>query len=266
MQSKLKFIDAHGHLNFTDYDNDRDQVIERSRNLNVGMITIGTDLKSSNKAVNLAELNDDIWAVVGIHPTETNNDHDEYASQASVVIKKLANNNRVLGIGECGLDYFHSKPEDMAMQREIFNKQINIANELDKPLMLHTRSSKDGTNAYQESIEILKKTAKVGFNFHFFAGNKKDLQDILDIGGFVSFTGVITFTHDYDELIKYVPIDRVMVETDCPFVAPIPHRGKRNEPSFVIETAKAIASIRGEDEEIVRAQLLRNTIKFFHII
>lgn len=263
MQSRLKFIDAHGHLNFTDYDNDRDQVIERSRNFNVGMITVGTDLESSDKAVKLAELHNNIWAVVGIHPTKAGS---EYGGQTSVLVEELAKNKRVVGIGECGLDYFHSKPEDMAIQRELFNNHIRLANHLNKPLMLHIRNGKNGTNAYKEAIEILRQSAKVSFNFHFFAGNKQDLQDILDIGGFVSFTGVITFTHDYDELVKYAPIDRIMVETDCPFVAPIPHRGKRNEPAFVVETAKAIARIRGEDEEITRKQLLENTINFFNII
>ncbi len=252
----MKYFDIHGHLNFAEYDGDREKVINRARELNVGMITVGTDYESSKRAVELARDNDDMWATVGIHPTEGGD---------PISLKELAENPKTVAIGECGLDYFHSRTEDIENQRKMFEEHIVLANRVGKPLMLHIRNGKAGGNAYQEAIGILKKQAKVRANFHFFAGTIQDLKDILDMGGMVSFTGVITFTNDYDELVRYAPIDRMVSETDCPFVAPAPHRGKRNEPAFVVETVKAIARVRGEDETKVATQLALNAVKFFNL-
>jgi TatD DNase family protein len=273
MSKNLRYIDIHGHLNFSEYDADRDACLARCNEAGVGMITVGTSVETSRGAVELAEKTPNMWATVGIHPTETDTaktalDEDEKDFQE---LRRLALNPKVVAIGECGLDYFHTEPSAIPAQKEMFERHIAIANEVKKPLMLHVRSGKKkgdmaAGNAYADALLILKKSAKVPFNFHFFAGSIDDMNAIFAAGGTISFTGVLTFTHDYDELIKSTPLDLIMTETDCPYVAPVPFRGKRNEPAHVVEVAKAIARIRGEDPEKVAAVLLDNARRFFFMV
>ncbi|MFA6273269.1 MAG: TatD family hydrolase [Candidatus Paceibacterota bacterium] len=253
--TELKFFDIHGHLNFADYDKDRDEVVNRALENGVWQTAIGTDRESSAQALLLAEKYENgVYAIIGAHPT-TNEEFDyEF-------YKKLATNPKVVAIGECGLDYFR---DGNKKQEEIFRKQIELANEIEKPLMLHIRNGKN-ISAYRLAAEILKEKAKVIFNSHFFAGNLEEARLLLDLGATFSFTGVITFTNDYDEIIKYLPLERIMAETDCPFVTPLPHRGKRNEPVYVIEVVKKIAEIRNEDLEKVRKQLFQNSFAFFNL-
>ncbi len=258
----MKYIDIHGHINSTEYDADREEAIARAKGAGVGIISVGTDLESSRKCVALAEAHDEMWATIGIHPTDTG----PSAVFEHSAFRELAKHPKVVAIGECGLDYMHSRPEDMDAQRELFKQHIALANEIGKPLMLHVRNAKSGIpNAYAEALEILRTHAKVRSNFHFFAGTLEDMNAALEIGCSVSFTGVLTFARSYDEFIKKVPLERIMSETDCPFVTPIPYRGKRNEPSYVIEVVKAIAKIRGEDEGKIADQLLANAKDFFAI-
>jgi TatD DNase family protein len=262
----FKYIDIHGHVNFPDYDTDREATIERAQKAGVAMITIGTDIELSAKAVQLATAHENMWAIVGIHPTEENKERVDFGA-----LEKIAAHPKVVAIGECGLDYFHAKPEDVPAQREIFEKHIVLAQKIGKPLMLHVRNGKNvGStspigNAYQDVLLMLKKYPDVKANFHFFAGSMSDLKDIIARGYSVSFTGVVSFTHDYDELLKVAPISQIMSETDCPFVPPVPYRGKRNEPAYVIETVKAIARIRGEDEASVAEKLVQNAKDFFSL-
>ena len=275
----MHYIDIHGHINFPEFDEDREEVIKRAQKAAVGIITVGTDLESSKMCVELVEKHDEMWAIIGMHPTEASGSRGNEAFDM-VAFQELAKHPKVVAIGECGLDYFHSclpsgtaKPENIAHQKEVFLKHIELANEVRKPLMLHVRNRSishplggvEGVNAYQEVIQILKAHAKVPANFHFFAGTMGDMKAALAIGCSISFTGVITFARSYDELIKAVPLERVMTETDCPYVTPIPHRGKRNEPSYVIEVVKQIAKIRGESEEKVAEQVLLNARNFFGI-
>jgi len=319
----MKYIDIHGHINFAVYDSDREEVIERSRDLGVGIITVGTDLKSSVDCVKLAEKHDDMWAIIGLHPTNTGESFNDPLETGIGNMKEvrqpvrngqgfdrkefleLAKHPKVVAIGECGLDYFHSKVDDFARQEEVFIEHIKVANEVGKPLMIHARNGaqidtkskiSDSVNshplggrgslrfplagfeersyspqkdapisAYQNTIQILKKYSKVPADFHFFAGTEDDMKAILQIGCSVSFTGVITFARSYDNLIRNVPLDKIMSETDCPYVAPIPHRGKRCEPSYVIEVVKQIAKIRNEDEDAISSALLNNARRFFRI-
>lgn len=270
----MKYIDIHSHVYFPDYDSDREAVISRAQAAGIGIITVGTDLESSHQAIKLAETHESMWAIVGLHPVDANlSDVGGTPVFDYEAFKKLALHPKVVAIGECGLDYFHT-PFDTARQREVFIRHINLANEVGKPLMLHVRNGKNGTktaigetmaNAYQEALSILKQYAKVPFNFHFFAGTPQDLNDIIAAGGYVSFTGVITFVRDYDELVARVPLDRIMSETDAPFVSPAPYRGKRNEPAYVVEVAKKIAEIRNEKDEIIAAALVKNAKMFFRI-
>lgn len=256
----MKYIDIHGHLNFAAFDADREEAYKRAHEADVGMITVGTDLETSASGVALAESHEGMWATVGIHPTDSPLEENPVNK-----LEELARHPKVVAIGECGLDYFHAKPAEFPAQKKIFEEHIILANKVGKPLMLHVRNGAKGLNAYQEAIDILKKHAKVRANFHFFAGTLQDLKDIIEMGNTVSFTGVITFTPDYDGLVKYVPLDRVMSETDCPFVAPAPYRGKRNEPAYVTEVVKAIARIKGEEIDSVAEQIMENAKDFFGI-
>lgn len=270
----LTYFDIHGHINFPEYDADREEVIGRAHDAGVGIITVGTGLESSRQAITLAETHEHMWAVVGIHPTDT---HADVAGKEFEGIKALATHPKVVAIGECGLDYFHSRPEDISKQQDLFKQHIALANEIGKPLMLHVRNAKPNSkggsveidpleyNAYREVIEILKSRAHVRANFHFFAGTVQDAQDIVAMGNTISFTGVLTFARNYDEVVRSVPITSIMSETDCPYVAPIPYRGKRCEPVHVIETIKKIAEIRGESVEVIAEALMNNAGNFFSI-
>lgn len=258
----MRYIDIHCHLDFPDYGTELSEVLMRMKEREVGAITIGTDLESAKRAVKIAEENENVWACIGAHPEET--EFDE------VLFEKLVVNERVVAIGECGLDFFRLKPEELERERErqtiLFKQQIEFALKYNKPLMLHCRSGL--RDAYDDTLQILagyKKEwgDKLRGNAHFFAGSIKQAKKFFDLGFAISFTGVVTFTHDYDEVIKFAPTDSIMSETDSPFVAPVPHRGKRNEPTFVIEVAKKIAELRGEEEELVRLQLLENARKMF---
>lgn len=280
---EMRYIDIHGHLNFAAYDADRDAVIERARQAEVGIVNVGSEYQTSLKAVELARKNENMWAVVGVHPVHTvPSNHDEQEFGASGKIKEnilsqkgedidlnkyveLARDEKVIAIGECGLDYFHLDDELRKEQIKGFEKMIALAEEVKKPLMLHLRNG-SGKSAYNDAYEILKNHPNVKGDLHFFAGSIEEAKPFLDLGYYFSFTGVITFARSYDEVIKYIPLNRIMSETDCPYVAPIPYRGKRNEPSYVVEVVKAIAKIKGEEEEKVRVQVLENACKFFTII
>jgi len=243
-----KYFDIHSHLNFKDYDGDLEEVIERLKDTETHTIVVGTDYESSKKALDLAEKYEGIYASIGIHPIDSKN------SDISL-FRELAKNKKVVAIGECGLDFYHAKkPEDFDRQKKLFLDQIDLALECDKPLMIHAR------DAYEEILEILKQYPKLRGNIHFFAGDKDIAKKFFDLGFTISFTGVITFTSDYDEVIRSAPLNMIMSETDAPYVAPAPHRGKRNEPAFVCEVVKKIAEIRGEDLETVKATLVNNAL------
>ena len=219
-----------------------------------------------------------VYAIIGLHPVHTGKSfHDEkelgeggkaFTSRGEdfdyEYYKKLAEHPKAVGIGECGLDYYRLETGSEQKQKQAFSAHIALANGTKKPLMLHVRSG-SGKSAYREALSILKREAKVGGNFHFFAGSWDEAREVLDAGFYLSFTGVLTFARTYDEIVKNTPIDRIMSETDSPYVAPVPYRGKRNEPLYVKEVVKAIAQVRGADEESVRAQLLKNAEIFFSI-
>jgi TatD DNase family protein len=269
----MKYFDAHTHVNFVAYKDDREETIERSRAQGVGMNVVGTQLDTSRSAVELAEKHEHVFATIGLHPIHTSKSyHDEkelgeggkeFTSRGevfdAVAYEMLGASKKVIAIGECGLDYFRLEEETKKMQAGAFIEQIELANRLQKPLMLHIR------NAYDDALEILKAHAKVRGDVHFFAGDWSVAKRFLDEGFTLSFTGVITFTHDYDEVVKNAPLYMLLSETDAPYVTPAPHRGKRNEPAYVEMVVRAIAEIRGEDFETVRAQLMSNVERVFGI-
>ena len=233
------------------------------------MINVGTSLATSREAVVLAEKHQNgVYAIVGLHPAD---DADELAAFDAEAYRALAAHPKVVGIGECGLDYFRL-PEDAAersrvieRQKEAFMAQIALANECGKSLMLHVRASAKSSDAYQDAIAMLKEHAKVKGNSHFFAGTVEDARGFLDIGYTMSFTGVITFAREYAELVEYVPLDMMHAETDCPFVAPMPYRGKRNEPSYVSEVVDKIARIKKLPLEEVEQALLANARRLWGV-
>ncbi|MBI2100486.1 MAG: TatD family hydrolase [Candidatus Vogelbacteria bacterium] len=248
----LRLIDAHAHLQFPQFGDDRAQVIERTRAAGIGVINVGTDLETSRQAVILAEQNEKMWATVGIHPTDIDQEFDE------VAFLTLARHKKVVAIGECGLDYFHLKGDKKRKKQiEIFERQIELAKTVNKPLMIHCR------NAYSEVLSILSNFQYPISNLHFFAGDWPTARKFLDLGCTLSFTGVITFTNQYDEVIEKMPLDRLLIETDCPFVAPAPYRGKRNEPSYVIEVARRVAELQSSSFEAIAATTLANTRRLF---
>ena len=253
MNNLPKYFDIHSHLNFSDYDLDREQVINRLKETSTHTITVGTDFESSKRAVDLADKHEEIYACIGIHPV------DDSAQQFRISdFEPLISHPKVVAIGECGLDFFHAdKSTDYDRQEKLFLDQITFAIIHNKPIMIHAR------DAYKEILEILESLKEVHKNrlrgnVHFFAGNLDFAKRFFDIGFTVSFTGVITFTRDYDEVIKSAPISMIMSETDAPYVAPVPYRGQRNEPSYVSRVVKRIAEIQEEDEEIVKVALVSN--------
>ncbi len=257
----MKYIDIHCHLNLEQFDLDYKDAISRAEEKEIGMIIVGTNLKTSEKAIKIAEENKNIWAIVGLHPTEIPCEAFDYDSYL-----KLAQHKKVVGIGETGFDYFRHGYESKNTQREIFEKQIAIANEVKKPLMLHLRSGiNPDENAYKDALEVIKNHSKVNGDAHFFAGSWEEGKNFLDLGFRLSFTGVITFARNYDEIIINTPLNMIMSETDAPFVAPVPHRGERNEPVYVMEVAHTIASIKKEPLEKVLPHIVDNAKKLFLI-
>jgi len=256
-----KYVDIHSHLQFPQYDQDRGEVLARMQEAGVWTITVGTDLTHSEEAVSFAHEHEGVFATVGLHPnsaSEEQFDEDSYA--------KLVSDEKIVAVGECGLDYYRSDVRDANVKRrqhEQFEKQITFALAHNKPLMLHCRPSHGSMDAYEDVLAILKAFPKARGNTHFFVGTSKIAKGFLGLGFTLSFTGVLTFARDYDETVRYVPLESILVETDAPFAAPVPHRGKRNEPAYVAEVVKAVARIRGEKEEVVRAAVLDNAVRVF---
>jgi TatD DNase family protein len=253
-----KYFDIHSHLNFPDYEKDWDEVMQRLRDTETHTIVVGTDYESSEKAVELADKYEGMYACIGVHPVD-----DPKRVFEKEKFEELVKNPKVVAVGECGMDFFHAdKTGDYERQKELFLAQVEFAIEHDKPVMIHARS------AYSEILDILEPLKRehrdrLWGDVHFFAGDVETAKRFLNIGFTMSFTGVITFVRDYDEVMKFLPLESIMSETDAPFVAPVPYRGKRNEPSYVNEVVKKIAEIRGEDLEVVQKTLISNALRVF---
>jgi len=257
----MKYIDIHSHLNFPDYDADREAVLARMSETETGTIVVGTDFESSKRAVELAEKHDNIWACIGVHPVD-----DPKVTFEKEKFEELMKSAKVVAIGECGLDFFHvDKIQDFERQKSLFMEQVSFAIEHKKPIMIHAR------DAYEELLEILEPLKRehgeaLRGDVHFFAGDLKIAQRFWNIGFTTSFTGVITFARNYDDVVMNAPLEMLMSETDAPFVTPAPYRGKKNEPSYVSEVVKKIAEVRGEDFETVRKALLDNACRVFGVV
>jgi len=286
----VKYIDIHAHVNFKIFDEDRDLVIRRALDNNIGIINVGTQFNTSKKAVEMTnEYEDGVYATIGLHPIHTSasfhdeaeigSETEEFESHGEIFDKEkyreLVSLGKVVAIGECGLDYFHLDEDSITKQKNAFISQIEFANEVNLPLMIHLRNNEEdlSRNVYAEALDILKKYSKVKGDIHFFCGTLEDAMGFIDFGFTISFTGAITYPQrknrarivDYDEVIKNIPLNMIMTDTDTPYVAPVPYRGKRNEPSYVVEIVKKIAEIKGLSEEEVSRTIVNNAKRVFVI-
>lgn len=258
-----EYIDTHAHLNLDVFQDDWREVVHRAHAAGVAIINVGIDRATSERAVAMAhEFSSGVYAIVGQHPNT-----EEVFSAA--FYRSLAVDPKVVGIGECGLDYFHRNDEaHVEAQRVVFLAQIELANELGLPLMVHTRDAKGNSasaqgvggagTVYEDILAFMQQHARVPGNIHFFAGTAAQAARFQSIGCSVSFTGVITFSQDYTDAVRQTPLSGLHAETDCPYVAPVPYRGRRAEPHMVREVYKKIAAIRGDEFETVRRQLVMN--------
>ncbi len=261
------YIDIHSHLYFPDFDADREDEIQKLKDAKIATISIGVDFESSQKCIEFAEKHDNLFACVGQYPSDLTID-----SVFDDRLTNLAQHPRVVAIGECGLDYFRMSPDDTELkdiQKKVFISHIELSLSTGKPLMLHIRpKDKIDFDAYKDTLDILESYAQIHGdrlrgNVHFFIGSMEILKRFLAIGFSVSFGGVLTFTHEYDECVRSIPPLQLMSETDAPLVAPVPYRGKRNSPLYVPYVVQKIAEIRGESLETVRMALRDNAVRHF---
>ncbi len=286
-------FDSHCHPQFPQYDSDREEMIKRNLDKGVSMIAVGADLETSKQAIELANKYDSspspdgfgragIWATVGLHPDEIKDDFkiEDY--------KILATDKKVVAIGEVGLDYYRKEKEQSfdqikTRQKEVFKQFLDLAIQYDKPVVLHARDAGKGSigKVHADMIEILNTKYLIpNTNLrgvaHSFTGSIEEAQKYLDLGFYLGLNGIITFTKEYDELIKYLPLSKILIETDAPWLTPAPYRGNpnlpkmedgrvRNEPFGVIEVAKKIALLKNIPFEMVVEEAFINTQKLFKI-
>lgn len=251
--------DSHCHLNYKGLAEEQGAVLERARARGVtAMLNIATRESEWDAVVATAEREPDVWATVGIHPHEA--DQHEHVDTAKLV--ERARHPRIVGLGESGLDYHYDR-SDRARQRSSFRAHIAAARETGLPIVVHTREAEDDTAAIL--ADELGKGSYTGV-IHCFTGTGAFANKVLKLGFFISISGIVTFKNarDLQETAARVPADRLLIETDAPFLAPVPHRGKPGEPAFVADTAAFLAGLRGEDEGELRARTARNFHRLFN--
>lgn len=251
-------IDTHTHLHLENFNEDRESVIQRAIKNNVEMIfTIGTDLESSKQALQIAQKFAIIYAAVGIHPNDSMNVSDVDYKE----IELLSQKEKVIAIGEIGLDYYRMNVTK-EKQQEVLRKQINLARERGLPVIIHNRE------AHDDILRILneEKAEEISGVFHSFTGELKFLESVLAQNYHVSFTGPVTFKNtNYNKLIDCVPLEQLLLETDSPFLAPVPFRGKRNEPAYVKYIAEKIAQVKGVKLDKLAEITSENVQNLFHL-
>lgn len=253
----MPFIDTHCHLHFPDYQTDIESVIDKARSSGVKyFVNVGTDLESSKASIALSEQYDFIYATAGIHPHDAKDATPEDMCQIAGLLK----HPKIVAIGEVGLDYYRNlSPADV--QIKILIQFFDLSKQSGLPLILHIR------DAYQEAVDLLKKHFKppVRAVSHCFSGNKEVMEKLLDLGLFISFAGPVTYKKNdaLREAAKHCPLDRIVLETDAPFLAPQSNRGKRNEPAFLMETAQKIAEIKGISVDELGAATSKNCEALF---
>jgi TatD DNase family protein len=253
-------FDTHAHLHFAEYAEDREAVLGRARAAGVtALVTVGTDMATSQAAIALAAAEPDVWASVGIHP------HDAAAASADdfTQIEHLAASPEVVAVGEIGLDFFRNLSPPPVQDR-VFRRQLELAHRVGKPVLVHCR------DAHAETIAILADAGvdKVGGIMHCFSGDVAVARQCLDLGLLISLAGPVTYRNAraLPEVARFVPADRLVVETDCPFLPPEGHRGTRNEPAYLALTAARVAELRGEPLEQLAARMTDNARVLFRLL
>lgn len=259
----MQLIDSHAHLDGPDFDADRDEVLARARAAGVTTIVcVGAagDLATAERTVAIAEREPDVYATVGVHPHDAAKLQDDWWPR----LRELAGHPRVVAIGETGLDYHYDhSPHDLQQQR--FAEFVALGRELGKPIVCHVR------DAHDDARRILADggAAEVGAVIHCFTGTPDDAAAYRDLGLYVSFSGIVTFkggsAQPIRDAVRQVPLDRILVETDCPYLAPVPMRGRRNEPAFVVHTAEVVAREAGVEVAELAAATVANTRRFFRL-
>ena len=255
----MRLIDSHCHLNYEGLVERQDEVLENARDRGVqGFLNISTRKREWNDVIGVAERNADVWASVGVHPHEA----DAHPDLGATALVEATRHPRVIAIGECGLDYYYDK-SDRAAQRERFEAHIDAARQTRLPLIVHTRDAEDDT---AEILERAVKEKGVTGVLHCFTGSAELARKGLDLGFYVSLSGIVTFKNaqDLQETAKWLPADQMLIETDSPFLAPVPHRGKKCEPAFVADTAAFVAHLRGEEPEDLGETTTANFFKLFN--
>jgi len=273
-----KIIDSHAHVNFYVFANDKDQVLMEAKESGTWVINVGSNFETSRKALEIAQdFTIGVYSAIGIHPIHVS--HEEFDEECMLDLAR--NNSGVVGIGETGLDYFHinrgdekisakEKEEVIEKQKKLFIDHLELARKLNLPVILHCRSH-EGNDAYEDMLEILSdfKSKYDDFDLrgviHCYTGNLAIAKMFINLGFCVGFTGVITFTKDYDEVVGNLPMEKILIETDCPYLAPEPKRGKRNEPKYVRYVSKKIAELKSLDENEVNEFTVQNTRELFGI-
>ncbi|MCR4442110.1 MAG: TatD family hydrolase [Peptococcaceae bacterium] len=253
------FFDTHAHLDITDFSTDREAVINRARKAGVDLIVnVGFNLQTARSTVELAKRYDFIYGAVGMHPHDAK-DMDEKAYEE---LKKLSGQSKIVAVGEIGLDYYRDhSPRDV--QKSVFRRMIALAKEIKKPVIIHDR------DAHQDVFDIVKEEGarEVGGVFHCYSGSWPLAREALKLGFYISLAGPLTFHNagKLQEVAQMVPLDYLLIETDCPYLAPAPYRGKRNEPAHVVKVAERLAQIKKLPVEEVAMRTRKNGIKVFKI-
>ena len=253
----MRLIDSHAHLDFPQFDDDREAVIERAREAGlVAVLNVGTDLASSRAAVALAEIYDFIYAAVGIHP------HDAETATAAALdeLRTLARHPKVVAVGEIGLDYYRDL-SPRPVQRRALADQLALATELGLPVVIHSRE------AHDDVLAALREWEGTGV-LHSYSAGPERLDEVMGLGFYVSISGPVTFpkSNRLRQAAAAVPLERLLVETDCPYLTPVPHRGRQNEPAYVRYVAQAVASARGMPIETVAEATSDNACRLFGLL
>lgn len=252
-------IDSHAHLEMEEFEKDLEAVVRRAKESGVEYIfTVGTEAKDWKRALEIANAHPRIYAILGVHPHNAK----EIDERTYSTLKELCRSEKVRAYGEIGLDFFRNRsPRDVQIRR--FREQIGLARELLLPIVVHDR------DAHKETLDILKseKANQCGGIIHCFSGDYKMAKECIDMGFYISVPGTITFKNaaEFQEIVRILPLDSLLVETDAPFLAPVPFRGKRNEPGFVRHTARKVAELKGMTLEKVAEVTTRNALKIFRI-
>lgn len=281
------YIDTHCHLNFKDFKDDYRQVAERALSNQVEMVVVGSELKTSSRSVSLSkEFEQGVYSAVGLHPihlqdilVKNDNENGKYEFrskkeeyQEEPYLKLVKSSNKVVAIGEIGLDYYHidanSEQEVKSvknLQQEVFYKQLELAKKVELPVIIHCRDAHDDLLPILKDFYSKNSFQKEWGVIHCFSGDLELAKKYWGMGLLTSFTGLITFVKQWDLLIEKAPLDKIMIETDSPYLSPIPYRGQRNEPLYVREVAKRIAEIRKQDIDLVEKNIFETSKKFFNI-